>query len=302
MNVSTRPVVMGDVPDRQLLKVERRLACPCTPTLATRPPGRIRSAQSSNVSGMPTASMATSAPSPSVSLSTVRAYRRAVVDRPRPHRTRAAARGGRGEVDRDDLAGVNRCAVIIAASPIGPAPTIATCRRAAPRRQHPDFVGRREDVGEEDHVLVRQRCPAGRSSTCPRSARCVLGLEPRRSDGRGSSRLRPGIARSRLAAEPAAPAGGDAGDEDAVAGDSPDDRAALGHDADSSCPRILPRTTAGTSPLRMWRSVPQIVEEPISTTTSVGLPGRPGRGPSPTCGPRGLHRSVPSSGTSFRLP
>src|SRR5215472_7666543 len=43
---------------------------PWTPTLATRPPGRISSAQSSNVSGTPTASMATSAPRPPVSFIT----------------------------------------------------------------------------------------------------------------------------------------------------------------------------------------------------------------------------------------
>jgi hypothetical protein len=39
-----------------------RMEPSCTPTLAPRPPGRINSAQSSNVSGTPTASIETSAP------------------------------------------------------------------------------------------------------------------------------------------------------------------------------------------------------------------------------------------------
>jgi hypothetical protein len=38
----------------------------------------------------------------------------------------------------------------------------------------------------------------------------------------------------------------------------------------ASWPRIVPGFTAGTSPLRMCRSVPQIVEESIRTTMSVG--------------------------------
>ena len=36
-----------------------------------------------------------------------------------------------------------------------------------------------------------------------------------------------------------------------------------------SCPRILPSVTAGTSPLRMCRSVPQIVVVSTRTTASV---------------------------------
>ena len=37
-----------------------------------------------------------------------------------------------------------------------------------------------------------------------------------------------------------------------------------------SCPRIRPSVTAGTSPLRMCRSVPQIVVVSTCTITSVG--------------------------------
>src|SRR5262247_610992 len=37
----------------------------------------------------------------------------------------------------------------------------------------------------------------------------------------------------------------------------------------ASWPRIVPGSTSGTSPLRMWRSVPQIVAESIRTIASV---------------------------------
>ena len=38
----------------------------------------------------------------------------------------------------------------------------------------------------------------------------------------------------------------------------------------ASCPRTVPGVDSGTSPLRMWRSVPQIVDESIRTIASVG--------------------------------
>ena len=38
----------------------------------------------------------------------------------------------------------------------------------------------------------------------------------------------------------------------------------------ASWPRIVPGFTSGTSPLRMCRSVPQIVDESIRTIASVG--------------------------------
>ena len=36
-----------------------------------------------------------------------------------------------------------------------------------------------------------------------------------------------------------------------------------------SCPRMRPSVTVGTSPFRMWRSVPQMVDVVIRTTASV---------------------------------
>ena len=67
-NVSTRPVVMVT----PLIHSDSRCSVaglPCTRTLATRLHGRINSVHCSKVSGMPTASTATSAPRPSVSRS-----------------------------------------------------------------------------------------------------------------------------------------------------------------------------------------------------------------------------------------
>ncbi len=96
--------------------------------LATRPPGRTRSAHSSKVSGMPTASMATSAPSPllrplttssgsSTSLLTVTSA---------PNCERAFSRRESALSMATTVLGPYRRAVIIAANPTGPAPTIAT--------------------------------------------------------------------------------------------------------------------------------------------------------------------------------
>jgi len=38
----------------------------------------------------------------------------------------------------------------------------------------------------------------------------------------------------------------------------------------ASWPRMVPGATSGTSPFRMWRSVPQMVAESIRTMASVG--------------------------------
>ena len=56
--------------------------------------------------------------------------------------------------------GVCSFAVMIAASPIGPAPTIATVSPGLDAAvEDADLVGRRQDVGEEQHLLVGQRRP-----------------------------------------------------------------------------------------------------------------------------------------------
>ena len=78
---------------------------PCTPTFATRPPGRISSVQSSNVSGTPTASIATSAPRPpvsSITRATASSLPLLIVDVGAELERLLEARVG--EVDRDDPA------------------------------------------------------------------------------------------------------------------------------------------------------------------------------------------------------
>jgi hypothetical protein len=59
----------------------------------------------------------------------------------------------------------------------------------------------------------------------------------------------------------AVPAGLDAGDDEPISVMVPT----------PSWPRILPLATAGTSPLRMWRSVPQMVVVSTLTITSLGF-------------------------------
>ena len=82
---------------------------PCTPMLATWPPGRISAVASSNVAGTPTASIATSAPSPPVKpRTTCQRVLAAVV-----HGDVGAELLGRlepavGEVDGDDVAGAEQ--------------------------------------------------------------------------------------------------------------------------------------------------------------------------------------------------
>ena len=74
-----------------------------------------------------------------------------------------------------------------------------------------------------------------------------------------------------LLAEAAATARRDARDEYAVARPIV---VTAGADLDDGADRLVaedrPRLTSGTSPLRMWRSVPQIVDVSIRTIASVG--------------------------------
>ena len=74
-----------------------------------------------------------------------------------------------------------------------------------------------------------------------------------------------------LLAEAAAPARGDAGNQHAVAGlERGDGVADLDDGADGLVAEDRPGWTSGTSPLRMCRSVPQIVDESMRTIASVG--------------------------------
>jgi hypothetical protein len=97
-----------------------------------------------------------------------------------------------------------------------------------------------------------------------------LGLEPINQVTEDPPAAADALAIPLLLAVAAAAAGGDAGDEDAVAG-----RAVVtAVPTSSTVPtaswlRIVPGLQAATSPLRMWRSVPQIVAVSMRTTASV---------------------------------
>jgi hypothetical protein len=129
-NVSTSPVVT--VTSRIHSFSRCSLAgLACTPMLATWPPGRMSSVASSNVWGTPTASIATSAPSPPVSSIT---------------RSTASS----------------RLLLIVVSAPKRMAPSRpgADDRHGVTGRdgagEHADLIGGGEDVGEEQDLLVAQ--------------------------------------------------------------------------------------------------------------------------------------------------
>jgi hypothetical protein len=96
--------------------------------------------------------------------------------------------------------------------------------------QDSDLERRREDVGEEQHLLVAQLLGNRVHGRVREGHTRVLRLQPVDQvpeDPAASARAEAVVA---LAAEPAAPAGRDAGDEDAVALGDRRDRVALGHD------------------------------------------------------------------------
>ena len=107
---------------------------------------------------------------------------------------------------------------MIAASPIGPAPTIATVSPGSTRAvQDADLVRGRQDVGEEQHLLVAQlvgHLVDGRVGE--RHAR-ELGLEAVDQVAEDPAAAAGAEAVVALLAEAAAPARGDARDEHAVA-------------------------------------------------------------------------------------
>ena len=153
--VSTRPVVMVT------FRIHSSSRCsvagsPCTPMLAMWPPGRTSAAASSNVAGTPTASMATSAPSPSVSSRTTSSgVLAAVVDDDVGAELLGGLEPAVGQVDGDDVARAEQPG--------------AHDRRQADRAgaddgddvagldvavEHADLVAGRQDVGEHQHLLV----------------------------------------------------------------------------------------------------------------------------------------------------
>ena len=140
---------------------------------------------------------------------------------------------------------------MIVASPIGPAPTIDDrVARLHASVEDPDLVGRGQDVGEEEHLLVRQARRDLVDGRVGERHAGVLGLEPVdqvAEDPAASARAEPVVA---LSAEAAAPARGDAGDEHAVALRERRDRVALGDDgADGLVAEDRARRDLGDVPL-----------------------------------------------------
>ena len=103
--VSTEAGRDHHVADPELLEMQRRAACRARRRWRRGRPGRISSVQSSNVSGTPTASIATSAPRPPVRLHHLRdRVLAAVVDRDVGAELERLLEPRVGEIDRDDPA------------------------------------------------------------------------------------------------------------------------------------------------------------------------------------------------------
>src|SRR6478672_5047703 len=134
----------------------------CTPMLATCPPGRTSRTACSKVCGRPTASIVTSAPRPPGSSPMISA------GSSRPLLTTMSAPNLRAAPNRESARsiatmwlGLNSCAVIIAASPIGPAPMTATTSagRTAPfsHRGHLTYLDQHGPYGNGTPVLNAAR-------------------------------------------------------------------------------------------------------------------------------------------------
>ena len=155
--------------------------------------------------------------------------------------------------------------------------------RLHPAVQDADLERRRQDVGEEEHVLVGQpfrHLVDGRVGE--RHAR-ELGLEPVDRVAEDPAAAAGAEAVVALLAEPAAPARGDARDEDA--GRPGSTVVTADADLDDRADRLVAEDRARLSPRarrpsRMCRSVPQIVAESMRTIASVGSTGCTGSGTS----------------------
>ena len=207
MNVSTSPVVT--VTSRIHSFSRWSVAeCPWTPTLATRPSGadelgaeleRLRNADclDCDVGSEPVGQLQ----------DPVEGTLGAVVDR------HVRAEGERllearvGEVDRDDTAGGEELRGHDRGEPdracADDRDRVAGLHAAV---QHPDLVGGREDVGQEQHLLVAQRLGDRVHGRVPEGHACVVGLEAVdqvAQDPAAAARAQAVVA---LAAEPAASA------------------------------------------------------------------------------------------------
>ena len=164
------------------------------------------------------------------------------------------------------LRGHDRC------QPDRPAPTIATVSPGSTRRS-----GRRTRTPSAGCRLGRAPArrtarPAPCTRTCRRTGLVRTRPAGRRSGGRTPSRLRRCRGRS---APPCRTGSGRTSVMHETRTRSPSTRVVTAAPTavtvpTASWPRIVPGFTSGTSPLRMCRSVPQIVDESIRTIASVG--------------------------------
>ena len=155
VDVSTSPVVMVT----SLIQSFSRWSVagrPWTPTFATWPPGLTMSAQSSNVSGMPTASMATSTPRPSVSsMISLDCVDLAVVDGDVGSERPSMLESGVGDVESDDATGrVEACGHDRRQTDRAGPDDRDRVARDDSAVEDADLVGRGQDVCQEQRLLV----------------------------------------------------------------------------------------------------------------------------------------------------
>ena len=163
-----------------------------------------------------------------------------------------------------------------------------------------DLVAGRQDVGEQHRGLVADAWGSWWSGQVGERNAGVLGLDAVDRVTEDPAAAAQALAVVALAAEAAGAAAGDARDQHAVAGpDRADPLPTSSTVPTASWPRIVPGVTSGTSPLRMCRSVPQIVTASTPTIASVSA-WTAGPAPPPSSARRGRGTPVPSSSTSCR--
>src|SRR6266699_971502 len=210
--VSTRPVVIV----MSLIHCSSKCsvaASPCTPMFAIRPPGRARLTASSKEAGTPTASMATSAPKPPVrSLMAANASSRELFTTTwAPNCLAASSRasdrsmatmrlgaGDRGQADR-----------------AGPDDRDDVARADAPG-QDPDLVAGRQDVGQHEDLLVAHAVGNPVRGGVGERHADVVGLSAVDRVAEDPAPAAQALPVTSFAAEPAGPAGADAGDQHPV--------------------------------------------------------------------------------------
>jgi hypothetical protein len=135
--------------------------------------------------------------------------------------------------------------------------------------QHADLVSGRQDVGQHEGLLVADPVRDAERGVVRVQHAGELGLGAVDRVAEDPAAAFQALPVAALTAELAGPAGADAGDEHAVAGDSRRTPSPNSHTVPTaSWRRTRLLCTTGTSPLRMCRSVPQMVVASIRTMAS----------------------------------